>query len=199
MAGALYSIGYATKPVDTFIKQLANYRIGAIADVRSVPYSKRFHQYHRETLKGILKSHGIHYVYLGDELGPRSKDDNHYNECGQVQFDRLMNSDLFHQGIERLQNGLAKDMNIALLCAEKDPAQCHRSLLVGYYLRRKLNMELAHIHHDGELESQQKLEQRLAVFLGTTGDLFSTPEQQLELAWEKQCALTSYIKPESED
>ena len=195
MAGTLYSIGYATKAVDVFIRQLHRYRINAIADVRSVPYSKRFYQYHRETLKGILKAEGIHYVYLGEELGPRSKDDSHYNECGQIQFQRLMQSGLFLQGIERLQSGLEKKLNIALLCAEKDPAICHRSLLVGYYLRRTLNTELAHIDHDGELETQLQLEERIACTHETSGDLFSTPEQQLELAWEKQCADTAYIKP----
>ncbi|MCV6605039.1 MAG: DUF488 domain-containing protein [Porticoccaceae bacterium] len=199
MAGALYSIGYATKPVDVFINQLRRYRIDAIADVRSVPYSKRFYEYHRETLKGILKAHGIHYVYLGEELGPRSKDDSHYSECGQIQFKRLMTSSLFQEGIERLQYGLTKNMSIALLCAEKDAAQCHRSLLVGYYLRRELKIDLNHISHEGELETQLQLEQRMAKVQATAGDLFSTPEQQLELAWQKQCALTAYKKPDSEN
>ena len=71
---ALYSIGYATKPLEEFLRQLQQHRIDAIADVRSVPYSRAFHDYHRESLAKRLREAGIAYVYLGEELGPRSKD-----------------------------------------------------------------------------------------------------------------------------
>ena len=154
MPTPLYSIGCATKPLDTFIGQLKRYGINAIADVRSVPYSKAFHDYHREPLAVSLKRQGIYYVYLGEELGPRSKDDQHYDDCGQVQFDRLVASEPYLKGVARLQAGLNKGLAIALMCAEKDPADCHRSLLIGYHLQRSPGMDLAHINHDGELEMQ---------------------------------------------
>ncbi len=95
----LYSIGYATKPIATFIAQLQQYKIQAIADVRSVPYSRAFYDYHRESLAQTLKQNDIYYVYLGAELGPRSKEDAHYDQCGQVQFDRLVQSELYQQGV----------------------------------------------------------------------------------------------------
>merc|ERR1711916_244013 len=126
----LFSIGYATKPLATFLQQLQDRQVQAVADVRSVPYSKRFHDYHREALAGRLRQAGMYYVYLGDELGPRSKDPAHYDGHGQVQFERLQRSPLFLAGIDRVLAGLAKGMRIALMCAEKDPAVCHRSLLV---------------------------------------------------------------------
>ena len=91
----LYSIGYATKPVGLFIRQLQQYSIDVVADIRSVPYSKVFHDYHRETISQTLKQNQSRYLYMGEELGPRSKDDRHYDETGQVQFDRLMQSALF--------------------------------------------------------------------------------------------------------
>ncbi len=142
---ALYSIGYATKPIATFIEQLKRYDINAVADVRSVPYSATFFDYHQERLEGHLARAGIRYVFLGEELGPRSKDPQHYDSGGQVQFDRLMASPSFQVGIKRLNRGLSKGFRIALMCAEKDPSCCHRSLLIAYALERLESASVQHI------------------------------------------------------
>jgi uncharacterized protein (DUF488 family) len=198
----IYTIGYATKAIDTFIAQLKKYNINAVADIRSVPYSKVFHEYHQESISAHLKKNQIYYVYLGEELGPRSKDDNHYDEFGQVQFDRLMQSTLFHRGIKRLESGIEKGLNIALMCAEKDPATCHRSLLVGYFLARNpifsepKNIDILHIGHEGNLETQKELELRLPDLNNIEIDLFTSPETQLEQAYKMQLKNTSYKKPE---
>ena len=133
----IYTIGYATKPIDEFISQLQRHNIQAVADVRSVPYSKVFIDYHKEAIQRSLARHHIKYVYLGEELGPRSKDDSHYNQSGQVQYDRLMQAPLFLDGLKRLMTGLKKNLTIALMCAEKDPATCHRSLLIAYAIERR--------------------------------------------------------------
>jgi len=141
----IFSIGYATKPIDVFIDQLRRHRINIVCDVRSVPFSKRFFDYHQDAIKRHLQDAGIRYLYLGDQLGPRSKNPDHYEVCGtglQVQFDRLMTSNTFLQGIKRLQHGQRKGFRMALMCAEKDPATCHRSLLIGYALKRIKSTQL---------------------------------------------------------
>ncbi len=198
----LYTIGYATKPMAVFVQQLKHYRIDVVADVRSVPYSKVFHDYHKEPVAARLKQQGIAYVYLGDELGPRSKDDRHYDDTGQVLFDRLMQAPLFKQGIKRLGNGLQRSYKIALMCAEKDPATCHRSLLIGYFLQRygieaadEASCEVLHINHQGELEGQQALEQRLCHIHGIEQDLFLSLEERESQAYQLQLKQTSYRKP----
>ncbi|MGH1487093.1 MAG: DUF488 family protein [Cellvibrionaceae bacterium] len=199
----IFTIGYATKPIDIFIAQLKQYEIDVIADIRSVPYSKVFHDYHKESVQSYLKKHQIKYVYLGDELGPRSKDDKHYDESGQVQFSKLMQSPLFQQGIKRIKDGINKEFNIALMCAEKDPATCHRSLLVGYFLKRhnssenntQNNITIQHIDHNGNLETQDALEQRLSTLNEIEVDLFTSAEEQQEQAYQLQLKNTSYRKP----
>ncbi len=191
----LYSIGYATKPFEVFLAQLQHYRIDAVADVRSVPYSKAFDDYHREALQNRLKAHGIRYVYLGDQLGPRSADPSHYDASGQVQFDRLMASALFGEGLERLQTGLQKGFCIALMCAEKDPAICHRSLLIGYALKRQMEVELLHIGFRGELETQTELEHRLMALTDTQPDIFTDQNACLELAYQRALKQHAYRKP----
>jgi uncharacterized protein (DUF488 family) len=153
----LYTIGYATKSFDDFVQQLKDYQIDAIADVRSTPFSKFFFDYHQSALEKTLPANGIDYVFLGKELGPRSKNPDHYDQSGQVQFDRLKKSTLFEAGIERLQSGLKKGLRIALLCAEKDPAQCHRSLLVGHYLCESFKTDIQHIDHDGDSNPKASL------------------------------------------
>lgn len=191
----IFTIGYATKPIATFIEQLQRYGITAVADVRSVPYSAAFFDYHQDKLEGHLTRAGIRYVYLGNELGPRSKDEAHYNACGQVQFDRLMASTLFKQGVNRLRSGLEKGFNIALMCAEKDPACCHRSLLIAYDLERNAALQVNHITHDGALETQTQLESRLTDLHGISEDLFMNSEEKLNEAYDRQCKQKAYIKP----
>ena len=46
------------------------------------------------------------------------------------------------------------------MCAEKDPITCHRAILVCQHLV-PFNLEIAHIHSDGELEYHEDLEERL--------------------------------------
>lgn len=190
----LFSIGYAGKPIDIFMAQLQYYGVTAVADVRSVPYSKVDSAYHREALASTLKQHRIHYVYLGEELGPRSKVDAHYDECGQVQFDRLARSPLYLQGIARIEKGRQKGLCIALMCAEKDPADCHRSLLIGYDLKRRLGLDLEHITHDGNLETQQQMEHRLMLKYSDSADLFASEDQLTELGCQAQMKSKAYRK-----
>ena len=194
MSATLFSIGYATKPLTEFIVQLQSYEVNVVADVRSVPYSAAFHDYHRELLQRALKQQGISYVYLGKELGPRSTNPAHYDETGRVQYDRLQRADNFLHGIERLLTGLDKALNIALLCAEKDPAFCHRSLLIGHHLARANALPIQHIGFDGALESQAELEQRLMSLHDLEQDLFAAADDLAELAYKRQVQATSYRK-----
>ncbi len=138
--------------------------------------------------------HGIKYVYLGKELGPRSKSAEHYDDTGQVQFDRLQQSTLFLEGIARLRLGMSKNLRIALLCAEKDPATCHRSLLISHYLARHNDINVVHINHDGELESQAELEDRLICMQELREDLLTPQTELRQLAYERQLQKTSYRK-----
>lgn len=119
-----------------------------------------------------------------------------------MQFHKLMQSALFQQGLQRLKLGLEKKFTIALMCAEKDAATCHRSLLVGYYLQRhpqaileRRELTISHIDHDGETESQCELEARVLQLHDQGMDLFMGEEERKQCAYEVQLEKTSYIKP----
>lgn len=192
----MFTIGYATKPVEAYIQQLRHHEMDVVADIRSVPYSRAFFDYHREALRDHLREAGLRYVYLGEELGPRSKDPSHYDADGQVQFDRLMQSELFQSGLGRLFEGLEKGFSVAMTCACKDPATCHRSLLVGWVLKHKHDRELQHILHEGGIETQSALEHRLLSLTDTAADMFTGEAGALKLAYERQCRAVAYRRPE---
>ncbi|OPY13762.1 MAG: hypothetical protein A4E66_00629 [Syntrophus sp. PtaB.Bin001] len=154
-----FTVGYSNHSLQEFVVLLKKHGISAVADVRSEPYSRFNPQFNRETLSKELKLHGIEYVFMGRELGARSEDSACY-EDGRVQYELLARTPLFLEGIDRLLHGASK-YKITLMCAEKDPIQCHRALLVARKIF-ELGIPVFHIiNEDGNIESHQELEARL--------------------------------------
>ena len=74
MSAPVFTIGHSTHSQDAFIDLLRAHYVEAIADVRSMPYSRMNPQFNRESLMPALRASGIKYVFLGRELGARSDD-----------------------------------------------------------------------------------------------------------------------------
>lgn len=190
METAVYTIGHSTHPFERFIELLKLHSITAIGDVRSTPYSRMNPQYNREALREALKATGIAYVFLGEELGARSNDPECYRD-GKVQYDRLAKTTLFKQGIDRVLAG-ADEHRIALMCAEKDPLQCHRTILVSRNIV-ELGAEVRHILSDGEIESQEQCEERLLGNLNmSSADLFRSRDEMVRDAYRVQGDAIAY-------
>ena len=198
-AEPIYTIGHSNHSVQYFISLLKRHGIGAIADVRSSPFSRRHPQFNRDTLADALRKDGIAYVFLGKELGARSDDPRCYDN-GQANFERMAESPTFKQGIDRLLKG--KDQHrIALLCAEKEPLDCHRTILVSRNLR-KLGVPVKHIMADGSIEEHQDTERRLVGALGLQNSLFepvSSDSERLEKAYSQQACKIAYKRNDTED
>ena len=158
MKGTVFTVGHSTHPVERFVQLLSRHEITAIADVRSQPYSRMNPQFNRDALRSTLKDAGIAYVFLGKELGARSNDESCYLN-GKVQYDRLAMTSLFREGLDRVELGLAKH-RIALMCAEKDPLTCHRSILVCRHLVAR-DIGVAHILQDARVETHDEAMTRL--------------------------------------
>ena len=167
MSDTIYTIGHSTHAIEQFVALLVRHRISVVCDVRSRPYSRMNPQFNRETLRASLKKAGIKYVFLGKELGARSEDKSCYRD-GQVQYELLAQTKLFREGIKRVEEG-AKEHRIALMCAEKEPLDCHRTILVA----RKLSddgIPIKHILGDGELEDHAHAIERLIARLRVPGE-----------------------------
>jgi uncharacterized protein (DUF488 family) len=190
MSKTLYTIGHSNHPIEHFIALLQQHAISAVGDVRSQPYSRFNLQYNRETLKQSLQQHGIAYVFLGKELGARSTNPDCYID-GRVQYHLLARQPVFHEGLERLRTGM-QDYRIALMCAEQDPLQCHRTGLIGRELRGELS--ILHILGDGAIETNAGFEQRLLALYDIAPDLLRSPEQCLRQAYDQQAAGGAYVQ-----
>ena len=178
--GDVLTIGHSTHPRDAFVALLQQHGVTAVVDVRSAPYSRFNPQFNREPLATDLKAHGIKYLLLGRALGGRPDDRSCY-ENGRVRYDRLARMPLFREGVERVVQG-AKEYRIALMCAEKEPLACHRTILVGRSLVER-GVAVAHILADGTLEPHDDTMDRLLEALKLPkGDLLQSRQELLESA-----------------
>ena len=148
----IYTIGHSNLALGDFIRKLKEHAIDAVADVRSNPFSQYVAHFSSDNIKRELISEGIHYVYLGKELGIRKKK----LVAGKPIYDQLIKDKLFQQGISRLFKGMQKGYRIALMCAEKDPVKCHRAILIGRYLKHERDVEVLHILQPDRLNKSDK-------------------------------------------
>jgi uncharacterized protein (DUF488 family) len=192
----IYTIGHSNHPIERFLGLLQPHGITAVADVRSTPYSRFNPQFRREKLQAALAAVGIQYVFLGQELGARSQDPACYDSDGRVSYAKLATTELFRKGIARLRTGMA-DHRISLMCAEREPLDCHRTILVARELVRE-GLAVTHILGDGSLESHEHVLQRLASALKLArSDLFSDSAALVEQAYDLQAARIAYVKKDA--
>jgi uncharacterized protein (DUF488 family) len=190
MTDTVYTIGHSTHSIETFVQLLKSHGISAVADVRSRPYSRMNPQFNRETLKAVLRNEHIQYVFLGKELGARSDDKSCYRN-GQVQYDLLAQTDLFKQGVDRVTKGV-RTHRVALMCAEKEPLECHRTILVARTLYDD-GLTVKHILADGRLEDHVETIERLIATHNVGGiDMFRDKEAVIMDAYARQGSAIAY-------
>ena len=151
----IFSIGHSNHPIGHFLDLLRRHQIAALADVRSRPYSRFNPQYNRETLAETLRAAGMSYVFLGAELGGKRDG---------VSYAEIAASDGFRRGLDRLREGAAR-MRVAFMCAEREPLDCHRTLLVSRHLTAP-DLAIRHILADGTVEEHESVERRLVAQMG---------------------------------
>lgn len=184
MNETVYTVGHSTHSIEKFIELLKGAHIDAVSDVRSRPFSRMNPQFNRENLKTSLSAEGIKYVFLGKELGARSDDQSCYRN-GQVQYDLLANTELFKQGIRRVKEG-AQKYQVALMCAEKEPLDCHRTILVARELVKE-GIGVKHILADGSIEDHESAIGRLIQKLRIPGsDMFRSENIAIDEAYSRQ-------------
>ena len=174
------TIGHSNHSLEVFLALLARHGVTALADVRSVPSSRFTPHFNRASLTATLKMHGIEYVYFGGELGGRSNDPACY-ENGRIRYDRLARTDSFSDALARVVQGSAKH-RIALMCAEQEPLDCHRTLLVAHALDER-GVDVAHILPDGEPETHADSMDRLLddLDMRADSDMFRQLQPRAEL------------------
>ena len=188
----ILTIGHSTHNLDAFIALLQKHHVNVLVDVRSAPYSRFTPHFNHDSLVNALKAGGIEYLYLGDKLGGRSADPACY-EAGRIRYDRVATTESFQSGIDHIVRECVKH-RIALMCAEKEPLDCHRTLLVAQALNEH-NIQVAHIHADSKLETHYEAMDRLLrhFHLRPEGELFLSREDLVANAVKRQARRVAFV------
>lgn len=155
----LFSVGHSNQELPGLIALLQKAGVTAVADVRSVPYSRRLPQFNKAGLQGALEELGIAYLHLGAELGGRPRSRDLYDEDGRADYERVRATAAFRAGLERLLDSLYRHVT-AMLCGEDDPLDCHRGLMITPALGEQCILP-RHLRKDGSVETTPAMEARL--------------------------------------
>ena len=195
----LFTIGHSNHALDHFLGLLRAHGVDAIVDVRSAPHSKFAPHFSKRRLEAALNEAGAAYRFLGKELGARRDEQECYVD-GQAQYERIAQLPIFREGLERVI-AETRQRRAALMCAEADPIQCHRAILVcRELLRREPELDIVHILRGGGTETHEELEARLIDLHNVQPELFDdavTPDALTGKAYAMQAESIAYKrKPE---
>ena len=186
MGLTVYTIGHSNHPLPRFLDLLAGAEIKAVTDVRTAPASRHFPQFNKARLTERLVEHGIAYVFAGDVLGGRPKDERLWKD-GRPDYRKMITTTGAKAALRDV-SAQATKKRLALMCSEKEPLDCHRCLMVA----RKLvadGTELRHILADGTIEPHAKIEERLLAWANKRQpELFQSPAERLDAAYEARAA-----------
>ena len=189
----LFTIGHSNIPIDRFVALLQQAEVTAVADVRSVPASRRFPWFSKNNLAKRLAGDGIDYTLMGDMLGGRPRDARLYRN-GVADYEAMASEPHYLEGLARL-TAQAQCSRICLMCAEREPLECHRCLLVARSLAEGGFM-IGHILHDGRVEPHAETDRRLLALTGEGCDLFTPGQRErLAAAYRRQAYAVAYRRP----
>jgi uncharacterized protein (DUF488 family) len=147
----IYSVGHGDRPLARFVALLQSAAIVTLVDVRAQPGSRRHPQYDMEPLREALARANIVYHWAGRALGGHREaraDSAHTALTGAMRgYADHMETEAFARGIAQLVHLAAKSPT-AMMCAERQPEHCHRSLIADYLVLKGIAVE--HLIDPGE-------------------------------------------------
>jgi uncharacterized protein (DUF488 family) len=148
---AIKTIGHSNHPLERFVDLLKAGGVTLLVDVRSMPYSRRFPQFGKERLAKSLAEAGVAYLHEGAALGGKPD--------GGGSYDALAATPAFKDALGRLIER-ARDTTLCLMCAEKEPIDCHRTVLVSRRLAEQ-GIAIDHLLADGSTRPHRAVEEAL--------------------------------------
>jgi uncharacterized protein (DUF488 family) len=160
----LFTVGHSILDFANFAALLKDHGVELVVDVRTVPQSARLPHFSLPGFEKLLRAEHLEYLFLGEELGGRPDDADAYRPDGLVDYQARRKSYAFQAGLNRLGKEL-EGRPVAMMCAEEDPLECHRFLMVGPELT-KLGIIPLHIRKGSRIETQEAAENRLLAAAG---------------------------------
>jgi len=182
------TIGHSNHQIDVFIALVKQHAITRIVDVRSSPRSQWTPWFNAEPLAARLAENSIGYTPMPELGGRPERNDLFHN--GRADYEAMAATDAVKSGIARLISASAHD-RLALMCAEKEPLDCHRCLMISRILAQD-GFSVQHIHADGHLEDHSALEDRLLIITRESIGLFDDRDQVLSRAYALQSSRAAY-------
>lgn len=153
-----YTIGHGNIEFNDFISILKVYKINCVIDIRGeIDCSKK---YKHNNIKVLLNDIGIYYIPMQEEFNLKM-----LNEDGVVDFEKVRCSDNFNKGISRIENGLKKGFNIAIMGSEIEPINCNRGIIIAYVLKKR-EVVVRHIINKEVVKNQEDIENELLKMYG---------------------------------
>ncbi len=147
----LFTIGHGNRPPEELMTMLSAAGVTTLVDVRAKPQSTRHPQFNEDALRETCSQASIVYHWAGRHLGgrrPLRAGSQHIAlDEGRRGFADHMGSEIFKKAVAQLLS-LATQAPTAMLCAERDPGQCHRELIADYLLLQ--GMRVVHLLAPGE-------------------------------------------------
>ncbi len=179
----IYTIGYGNRSIEEFVELLQRYDVKFLVDIRSQPHSRFKPEFSKDALEERLKQHHIRYIFMGDTLGGRPKDTTCYVD-GKVDYARVREKPFYQKGISYLHTAWEKQLQVALMCSEAKPQECHRTKLIGNTLIER-DIEVMHIDEEKKIKTQQEINQIL-----TNGQLFLFDQEEPLTTLSKKIGLS---------
>ena len=132
----LYTIGHSNRSLEEFLDLLDETGVNSLVDVRTYPHSKRFPHFNEDSLRQAIEQAGKVYHWVGRQLGGNRQvtvGSPHValKDEGLQAYADYMGTDNFQVAAMQLIN-MASHERVAVMCAERSPENCHRSLIADY-------------------------------------------------------------------
>jgi uncharacterized protein (DUF488 family) len=148
----IFTIGHSNHPIERFVALLQEAGVRLLADVRSMPYSRRVPQFNRERLRETLKAAGIDYRHFGEALGGKP-------QGGTRDYGAMAKAPAFTAALDAVVTEVSRQP-LALMCAEREPLDCHRTILVSRHLATR-GVDIVHLLADGGRAAHADIEAKL--------------------------------------
>ncbi len=148
----VHTVGHSNRTIEALLELLAAARVGVLVDVRARPRSRRNPQFNEPALRDALARASVGYRRAGGALGgmrPSRTDSPHAALAGSglQSYADHMESEAFEDGAGKLER-LAAAADVAIMCAEREPLDCHRSLIADWLVLR--GARVVHLIDAGE-------------------------------------------------
>ncbi len=146
VSATFYTLGYEQTEPETFVRLLRKHRVEVLVDIREIPLSRK-KGFSKNQLRELLAEEGIDYVHI-QRLGSPKDVRHRLHETGSWwEFVKAYQKVLVNRTVE-LDSviELAKERRICLLCVERRPEDCHRSM-VAREIERRSNGSALQVQH----------------------------------------------------